>query len=71
MIDHYLERCGILKSIENSIETLHALSKNKPNEVIKKKDFIPKSKNTKNKFEQKGEDSFIFYKQPNEKDILM
>ena len=60
-----------LKSIENSIETLQSLqSDNEYHAVIKKRDFIPKSKKIKNVFEQINEHSFRFYKNPNEKDIL-
>jgi hypothetical protein len=82
-----------LKSIQNSIETLQSLSTNESNQVIKKRDFIPKSKEIKNSrnesntvikkrdfipkskeikqvFKQISDNSFRFYKNPNEKDIL-
>ena len=59
-----------LKSIQNSIETLQSLSTNESNQVIKKRDFIPKSKEIKKGLEEINESSFKFYKKPNENDIL-
>jgi hypothetical protein len=51
-----------LKSIQNSIETLQSLSTNESNQVIKKRDFIPKSKEIKKGLEEINESSFKFIK---------